>query len=78
MLCHLPFRSLSGLMYAEVIGIPASTLTDYRWVSSRWAKDQRLAGVSHYVAGTAQAPAGDGLRIVCPRQKPRSANYRRC
>lgn len=36
-------------MYAEDIGVPASTLTVYRWVSSRWPKHRRVKGVSHYV-----------------------------
>lgn len=36
-------------MYAEDIGVPASTLMVYRWVSSRWPKHHRVQGVSHYV-----------------------------
>jgi hypothetical protein len=36
-------------IYAEDIGMPVSTLTGYRWVSSRWPNDRRAAGVSHYV-----------------------------
>jgi hypothetical protein len=36
-------------MYAEDIGVPASTLMMYRWVSSRWPKYRRVKGVSHYV-----------------------------
>lgn len=36
-------------MYAEDIGIPATTLRTYRWVSSRWPKERRMQGVSQYI-----------------------------
>ncbi|MFF2085399.1 DUF6192 family protein [Nocardia sp. NPDC058176] len=36
-------------MYAEDVGIPESTLTNYRWVASRWPEDFRVPGVSYYI-----------------------------
>jgi hypothetical protein len=36
-------------MFAQDIGIPASTARTYRWVSARWPADDRVAGVSHYI-----------------------------
>lgn len=50
-------------MYAEDIGVPAATLTNYRWVASRWPKDQRAQGVSHYVHKVL-AGAQDRFQII--------------
>ncbi|KWX20482.1 hypothetical protein AFM11_30385 [Mycolicibacterium wolinskyi] len=57
-------------MYADDIGIPASTFADYRWVSSRWPKKQRVDGVSHYVH---KVFAGRDDRFELIRTPPRHA-----
>lgn len=36
-------------MYAQDIGLAASTIMDYRWVASRWPTGQRVGTVSHYI-----------------------------
>ncbi len=36
-------------MFANDIGVPPTTLNDYRWVSSRWPKGKRAKGVSQYI-----------------------------
>jgi hypothetical protein len=35
--------------FAEEIGVAPATVVYYRWVSSRWPKEKRVTGVSHYV-----------------------------
>lgn len=36
-------------LFAEEIGLATSTVLHYRWVSSRWPKEERVSGVSHHV-----------------------------
>ncbi|MEW2354231.1 DUF6192 family protein [Spirillospora sp. NPDC029432] len=35
--------------FAQDVGLAASTVRDYRWVSARWPEPRRAAGVSHRV-----------------------------
>lgn len=57
-------------MYAQDIGIPATTLTAYRWVSSRWPKNRRVPGVSHYIH---RVLAGRDDRFDMIRRPPKNA-----
>ncbi|WP_301121286.1 DUF6192 family protein [Mycolicibacterium fortuitum] len=57
-------------MYAEDIGVPQSTLKNYRWVSSRWPKNKRAKGVSHYIH---KVLAGSDQRFTLIGKPPTNA-----
>lgn len=57
-------------MYAEDIGVSASTLMDYRWVASRWPEAERVQGVSHYIH---KVLAGRDDRFTLIAKPPKNA-----
>ncbi|WP_202911024.1 DUF6192 family protein [Mycobacteroides abscessus] len=63
-------------LYAEDIGIPASTLSDYRWVSSRWPKNQRVHGVSHHIHKVFAGRDDRFSLIRTPPQDARTGEHR--
>lgn len=63
-------------MYAEDIGVPATTLTMYRWVSSRWPQQRRVPGVSHYIHRVL-AGVDDRFDLIAhPPLNPRTGQHR--
>ncbi|GEM32585.1 hypothetical protein NN3_35920 [Nocardia neocaledoniensis NBRC 108232] len=69
-------------MYAEDVGIPESTLADYRWVASRWPEEFRAPDVSYYIhkifagVGDADDPTERHDLILDPPEDERTGELR--
>jgi hypothetical protein len=53
----------------------ASTLTDYRWVSSRWPKDQRVADIRTTWPGPRRCHTGGDPDVFGVRQAREAAQW---
>ncbi|WP_249402395.1 DUF6192 family protein [Streptomyces sp. YIM 121038] len=62
-------------LFAEDIGLSYSTVRGYRWVSSRWPKERRLAGVSHTIHKILASIPDEQERFEAVRNPPPNPRY---